>query len=83
MRETSSPLQISQSLIVDLQSMDRANTERSPVFYLEPIDWIRTGLRSDILIIRKSVKQTIIIRGILSSPLQGEDADQGAGGAGR
>ena len=24
--------------------MDRANTDRSPVFYLEPIDWIRTGL---------------------------------------
>ena len=22
--------------------MDRANTDRSPVFYLEPIDWIRT-----------------------------------------
>ena len=30
--------------IVVLQSMDRANTDRSPVFYLEPIDWIRTGL---------------------------------------
>ena len=30
------------SLTVVLQSMDRANTDRSPVFYLEPIDWIRT-----------------------------------------
>ena len=26
--------------------MDRANTDRCPVFYLEPIDWIRTGLSS-------------------------------------
>ena len=29
-------------IVLHLQSMDRANTDRSPVFYLEPIDWIRT-----------------------------------------
>jgi len=36
------------------QSMDRCNSERSPVFYLDPLDWIRTEGSSPLPIKEKS-----------------------------
>ena len=36
------------------QSMDRSNNEKSPIFYLDPLDWIRTEGSSPLPIKEKS-----------------------------
>jgi len=78
-RQSRCPEKLSNRRYEATQSMDRANTDRSPVFYLDPLDWIRTGEGERSV----SPHSAHHYRGILSAASQGEGAGQGVGWAGR